>query len=124
MTDEIVAGDIKEFLLAHIDSIAQLEALLLLRATPDKLWDAGAAARRLYIGEREGQEILARLSAEGLISRDDNAYRYAPASDKTALIDRLAETYARQLIPITNIIHQRPGRIRQFADAFKLKREP
>lgn len=124
MTDEIVAGDIKEFILAHIDSIAQLEALLLLRATPEKLWDAAAAARRLYIGEREAQEILARLHAEGLITRTDHAYGYAPARDTAALIDRLAETYARHLIPITNIIHQRPGRIRQFADAFKLKREP
>jgi hypothetical protein len=124
MTDEIVAADIKEFILAHIDSIAQLEALLLLRANADKPWDAAAAARRLYIGEREGQEILARLYAQGLISRDDNGYRYAPVADAAALIDRLAETYARQLVPITNIIHQRPARIRQFADAFKLKREP
>jgi hypothetical protein len=124
MTDEIVAGEIKEFILAHIESIAQLEALLLLRADPERLWDAAAAAQRLYIGEREGQEILARLCAEGLISRSDNGYRYAPAADKAALIDRLAGTYARHLIPITNIIHQRPGRIRQFADAFKLKREP
>jgi hypothetical protein len=124
MSDEIVAGDIKEFILAHIESIAQLEALLLLRANSDELWDAAGMARRLYIGEREGREILARLFAEGLISRDDNAYRYAPVTEKAALIDRLAETYARHLIPITNIIHQRPSRIREFADAFKLKREP
>jgi hypothetical protein len=124
MTDEIVAADVKEFILAHIDSIAQLEALLLLRATPEKPWDAGAAARRLYVGERDAQEILTRLAAEGLISRADNAYRYAPAAEQAALIDRLAQTYARHLIPITNIIHQGPGRIRQFADAFKLKREP
>ena len=65
MTDEIVAGDVKEFILAHIESIAQLEALLLLRASPDKMWDASAMARRLYIGEREGQEILVRLCAGG-----------------------------------------------------------
>ena len=124
MTDEVVAGDIKEFILAHIDSIAQLEALLLIRADPDKLWDGAAVARRLYIGEREGQQLLAQLGAEGLISHDDNGYRYAPVADKAALINRLAEAYARHLIPITNIIHQRPGRIREFADAFKLKREP
>ena len=124
MTDEIVAGDIKDFILAHVESIAQLEALLLLRGSPDRLWDAAAAARRLYIGERDAQEILGRLCAQGLVGRLDNAYRYAPAADKAALIDRLAESYARHLIPITNIIHQRPARIREFADAFKLKREP
>jgi hypothetical protein len=124
MTDDIVAGDIKQFILAHIDTIAQLEALLLLRANPDKLWDAATTARRLYIGERQGQEILARLCAEGFISREDSAYRYASAAEKAPLIDRLAEAYTRHLIPITNIIHQRPTRIREFAEAFKLKREP
>jgi DNA-binding IclR family transcriptional regulator len=122
MTKEVVADDIKEFILAHIDSIAQLEALLLLRANPEKLWDAAEAARRLYINESDGQEILARLRAEGLVSGDSNGYRYTPGTEK-ALIDRLAEAYARHLIPITNIIHQRPSRIREFADAFKLKKE-
>jgi len=122
MTKEVVADDIKEFILAHIDSIAQLEALLLLRANPEKLWDAAEAARRLYISESDGQEILARLRAKGLVSGDSNAYRYSPGAEK-ALIDRLAEAYARHLIPITNIIHQRPSRIREFADAFKLKKE-
>jgi DNA-binding IclR family transcriptional regulator len=122
MTNEVVAVDIKEFILAHIDSIAQLEALLLLRANPEKLWDAAAAARRLYISESEAQEILARLRAEGLVSGHSIAYRYAPGTEK-ALVDRLAEAYARHLIPITHIIHQRPSRIREFADAFKLKKE-
>jgi hypothetical protein len=124
MPQELIAIDIKDFILAHLDSIAQLEALLLLRANPDKPWDAATAARRLYIAEREGQEILARLCADGLISYDNNAYRYAPVADKASLIDRLAQAYARQLIPITNIIHQKPRRIREFADAFKIKREP
>ncbi len=123
MTDEIIADDLKEFIVAYIDSIAQLEALLLLRANPDKLWDAATTARRLYVGEREGQEILARLCAEKFVSGDDQAYRYAPAADNAALIDRLAEAYARHLIPVTNIIHQKSRRIREFADAFKFKRE-
>jgi hypothetical protein len=124
MTDETIAGDVKEFILAHIDSVAQLEALLLLRANPDKLWDATAMARRLYIGEREGQEILAQLCEDGFIRRADNAYRYAPVADTAALITRLADAYGRHLIPVTKIVHQRTGRIREFADAFKLKREP
>jgi hypothetical protein len=122
MTDEMIADDLKEFIVAYIDSIAQLEALLL-RANPDKLWDAATTARRLYVGEREGQEILARLCAEKFVSFDDQAYRYAPAADKAALIDRLAEAYASHLIPVTNVIHQKSRRIREFADAFKFKRE-
>jgi hypothetical protein len=127
MTDEIVASDLREFILAHIDSIVQLEALLLLRANPDESWDAAKAARRLYIGESEGHDALARLCAEGLLSQSEAGFRYADvAAEKVQMIDRLAKAYAAHLIPITNIVHQKPNRIREFADAFKFKskREP
>ena len=125
MADEVVAGDIKEFILVHIDSITQLEALLLLRSTPNELWDSAKTARRLYVSERECHEALARLCAEGLLSRTEGSYSYAGvAVEKATMVDRLAEAYARHLIPVTNIIHQRPRRIREFAEAFKFKKEP
>ncbi len=124
MADEIISSDIREFILAHIDSIAQLEALLLLRATPNELWDGAKAARRLYVTERECHEALARLCAEGLLSRTDGSYRYAGiVAEQAEMVDRLAEAYARHLIPVTNIIHQKPRRIREFAEAFKFKEE-
>jgi hypothetical protein len=122
MTDDVVASDIRDFLLAHIDSIAQLEALLLARANPGEPWDAAKTARRLYVSEPESDEALARLCAEGLLSQSEDGYRYAGlAPEKAGMVDRLADTYATHLIPITNIIHQKPRRIREFADAFKFK---
>ena len=39
------------------------------------------------------------------------------------MVALLAEHYKRHLIPITNLIHAKPRRIRQFADAFKLKKD-
>ena len=39
------------------------------------------------------------------------------------MVELLAEHYKRHLIPITNLIHAKPRRIRQFADAFKLKKD-
>jgi hypothetical protein len=125
MTDEVVPGDIKAFILAHIDSVAQLEALLLLRATPGKLWDAGGTAKRLYVSERESHQALAHLCADGLLSRSEDLYSYTGlAAETAAIVDRLAEAYARHLIPVTSIIHSKPRRIREFAEAFKFKKEP
>ena len=124
MTDEIVASDLKDFIVAHIDSIAQLEALLLLRENPGESWDAAAAARRLYIGESEGHDALARLCAEGLLTQSEAGFRYADvAAEKAQMVDRLAKAYATHLIPVTNIIHQKPNRIREFADAFKFRKD-
>jgi hypothetical protein len=122
MSDPLPA-ELREFLVRHIDSIAQLEALLLLRAAPDEVWDVPRIARRLYVGEQEASETLAHLAAHGLLARGPSGYRFYPLTQE--LLDMasiLAEHYRRHLIPLTNLIHAKPRRIRQFADAFKLKR--
>jgi hypothetical protein len=116
--------ELRDFLARHIDSIAQLEALLLARRSPDLAWNAQAAAKRLYIGEPEASDTLAHLAEHGLLTREGASYRFHPQSAQLAeWVDLLAEHYKRQLIPITNFVHAKPRRIRQFADAFKLKRD-
>jgi len=65
MVDDIIPEDVKQFILERIDSIAQLEALLLLRDSPQVDWTANAVAKRLYIGEQEARVILQRLCADG-----------------------------------------------------------
>jgi hypothetical protein len=117
-------GELRDFLARHIDSISHLEALLLLRSASDAAWDAHATAQRLYVGAQEASEVLAHLAAHGLLSGDASGYRFDPASpDLREMADLLAEHYKHHLIPITNLIHAKPRRIRQFADAFKLKKE-
>jgi DNA-binding IclR family transcriptional regulator len=123
MAEELIPADIKQFLLAHIRSIAQLEGLLLLRSDPETSWDVAAVAARLYVAESEAGKILKALCEEGLISRRDDFFRYAPGAENAALVDRLVLAYARHLIPITNIIHERPSRIGEFANAFRLKKD-
>lgn len=124
MPDELIPAALRTFLARHIDSIAHLEALLLARGSAETAWDAAATAARLYIGEQEAAATLAHLVEQGLLVREGSGYRYAPQSAQLAdLADLLAYHYARHLIPITNLIHAKPRRIRQFADAFKLKKD-
>lgn len=124
MPGDIIPAELKDFLARHIDSIAQLEALLLSRGSPGTLWDAATAAKRLYIGEREASEILTHLAERGLLEREGAGFRYSTQPpQQVELVDLLADHYARHLIPITNLIHAKPRRIRQFADAFKLKKD-
>lgn len=66
--------------------------------------------------------VLARLRADGLLTCRASLYRYEPA-EKAAMIDRLADLYARHLIPVTNLIHTKPRRIRAFADAFRFRKD-
>jgi hypothetical protein len=126
MSDSALPEHVQEFILKHIDSVAQLEALLLLRRSAEREWDVPTAAKRLYSGIPETAEALARLAADGfLMATANGCYRYGCRTQELQeRVDRLADHYARHLIPVTNLIHAKPRRIRAFADAFKLRKEP
>jgi hypothetical protein len=123
MADDPVPDDVRDYILKHIDSIAQLEALLLLRAHPTEPWDLLKIARRLYVSEPEVSDALSRLIGGGVVSFEDGTFVYRPAPEVRELIERVAVTYTRHLIPVTNLIHSQPSRIHQFADAFKFRRD-
>ena len=124
MTDEPIPADLREFILGHIDSIAQLEALLLLRRNPTTTWNPSSLARRLYIGDGEASDLLRRLNDDGFLMVDEGSYRFDPqCSKRRDTVDRLADAYSHHLIPITNMIHGKPRRIREFSDAFRFRRD-
>jgi hypothetical protein len=122
MSDDKVPEDVRNFILRHINSIAQLEALLLLWRDPEATWGVPSMARRLYISKRQTIAILAHLKANGLIVADETALQVRGIEPRhRELIGRLADAYAKQLIPITKIVHARPRRIR-ISKALKLEK--
>jgi hypothetical protein len=126
MTGEPMLPEIvRAFVLKNVDSVAELEALLLIHSTPDRAWDRVQLASRLYISEREAEGVLQALHRRGLLAREDKAFRYGPAADaQRADVDALAAAYPRFLIPISNLVHSKPAAsLRQFADAFRLRED-
>lgn len=124
MADSPISDDLRDFILRSIDSVAELEALLLLRGKANADWSAAETAKRLYVGEAEASAILERLAAAGLLHRAAGGYRYSEQpAEQRRMVDRLAEAYARHLVPVTNLIHGKPRHIRAFADAFRFKKD-
>jgi hypothetical protein len=124
MAEDLIPEDVRDFVNKNIDSIAHLEALLLLRGEAHERWTADSAARRLYISQKETASVLSRLCQLGLLANEDQVFRYSckdPVLER--MVARLAELYARHLIPVTNLIHAKPSKIRAFADAFKLRKD-
>ena len=124
MTDDAVSAEVRQFLFECIDSVAQLEALLLLRESPRQGWDISELARRLYIDEAEAAGILNGLVTCGLAVTDGGVFRYHTRDDAhQQLVDNVALTYARYLVPVTKLIHDKSLGIRKFADAFKFRKD-
>lgn len=127
--DSIIPADIRQFVLDRIDSIGELEALLLLRNSPDTWWEDAAVAQRLYLGTEQGRSILAKLeTAELLISQGEapSRWRYRPQSgDLREMVDRLAYYYTKHLVPMSNLVHEKSKiRIQEFSRAFELPETP
>jgi hypothetical protein len=124
MTAGDIPPDIRMFILRHFESIAELEALLLLRANPQENWDVPKVTARLYTGEREVATVLARLCEGGLLACENGVYRFACKDEKLlAQAEQVAALYATQLIPVTNLIHSKLRRIQEFAGAFRLRKD-
>jgi hypothetical protein len=125
MIDDLIPDDIKQFIIVGIDSVAHLEALLLLRGGAHEIWEIPVVAQRLYITEQETSAVLKRLCDQGIVMVNGNGnepllFQYRPKSVELArMIDRMAEVYKKQLVPITNLIHSKPRkRIQGLADSF------
>jgi hypothetical protein len=124
MPEIILSDEVRRLILEHIDSIAALEALLLLHKYPEQNWTAEAVARRFYVSETAATEVLVQLAADGLCVCGDKYFRYGPSSkEQAAAIDALRDAYAQYLIPVTNLVHNKSTRIQKFADAFRIRRD-
>lgn len=120
-----LAPHVRRFILASVPSVPYLEAVLLLRGEPGLAWDAALLARRLYVPERRGAELITQLR-QGEIASDagSGAVRYAPATELAALLDAVAEAYAADLVTVSSLIHShKDRRAQQFADAFRFRKD-
>jgi hypothetical protein len=128
MPVKIIPEDVRNFILQNIDSIAQLEGLLLLRADTATSWDIPSLSKRLYVTDTEAEKLVAALCTRGLFKAEEKTplrYRYAPKNpDLADKVAKLAELYAHYLVPITTLVHEKSNnKVREFADAFWIRKE-
>jgi hypothetical protein len=125
MTGKPVPDAVKQLISNLIDSIPELEAILLLRDYREQSWTAERAGARLYVSKAIAGHILAVLEDRGFFTKEGEAYRYAPASPSLEqAIDELADAYAHHLVDVTHLVHAKPSAsVREFAAAFRFRKE-
>jgi hypothetical protein len=69
-------------------------------------------------------EILEELRQRGLLTGDGKSYAFTPDEGLASAVAQLAEMYNTKPVTLVRAMYDRPSHvIRQFADAFKLRRE-
>lgn len=127
MTPSDRTKEVNNFVIEFFDSVEQLEVLLLLRDHKNKQWSAAAVSNELRSAPESVAKRLNDLYLKKLLSLkpgQENIYCYEPQTERlTSLVDALAEAYRVRRFAIINLIFSKPPDvIRNFAEAFKIKK--
>ena len=123
-----IPEQVLRFIAERIDTVPQLEALLLMWGNQNRAWDCEELAARIYVRRDVCADILQTLLRRDLLTAEDPAsprYRYNPEWDKSGeLMTKVADAYRRHLVQIATFIHSRGSSpVREFARAFDFKKE-
>jgi Fe2+ or Zn2+ uptake regulation protein len=117
--------ELRAFLHSCIESIAQVEILMLLRGS-ERSRSAREVASALRVPSATARRDLDTLSARGLLSvhvAEETGYRYHPKSEELArYCDLLAEHYVTSRQAVFGFVATESRlSIKRFADAFRLR---
>jgi hypothetical protein len=116
------------FVMQQIDSVPELEALMLLWQSRPAEWTAAELAKRLYIVPEQAEVIFADLARKSLVVHVPDrprSYRYEQGSaEQDELMARTEAVYRKQIVRISSLIHSKPSSaVRDFARAFRFTKE-
>ena len=118
--------DVHRFLHQHIDSVEQLEVLLLLRRSPERGWTSDEVASTVYSHPTSVVRRLALLLGQGLLRETEaGCYQYAPrTAELHAAVTHLDEMYRERRVAVITLIASKPVQnVRAFSDAFRIRRK-
>jgi DNA-binding MarR family transcriptional regulator len=120
--------DVYEFILENIDTVPQLETLILLWNSRPVGWTCEEMASRLYVPMEDVAQLLRDLVRMGFVAESHARpprYSYlAKSEEQNALLESLDGAYRRDLVRISTMIHSKTSSgVREFARAFRLRQE-
>ena len=112
----------RTFVRRYIDSVEQVEVLLILRANPARDWSIDEISAILRSSAHSIGARLAGLTMLGFATgTPEHGYRYAASGDADAAIEELEREYGARRFSVIEMIFTKPDAARNFADAFRLR---
>jgi hypothetical protein len=126
--DRFSRNQVDAFIREYLETVPQLEALLLFWRHHPKAWTCADLSRQLYIASEICQQILDHLLHNKLISMPshsgDQYELQLSEPHRRELLTALENTYRHELIRVSKMIHENasPG-LRDFARSFRIKKD-
>lgn len=118
--------DVKELLTNHIDSVGQLEVLLIFFNHPEKEWSPVSISQELRTNVTSAANQMAKLASTGFIKNvSGDLYVYDPVTEALRhKVEQLQHSYKEMSVAVISFIYEKPSdKLKGFADAFKIKKD-
>ena len=118
--------DVRQFLHQNIDSVEQLEVLLLLWRTPERGWSSEEVATAIYSHPSSIVRRLTLLLGQRLLrEREPGCYQYAPhTAELHETVTRVDHMYRERRVAVITLIASKPiETVRAFSDAFRIRKK-
>ncbi len=129
MTEGVaVSPSVVAFVAERIESLEQLELLVLVMESSERWWDAAGVAAALSIETEAARRALDRLAARNLLAicvTGDVRYQFQPAGDQLRRsVTSFRHAWRSNRLGILKLVsRQAPSSIRDFAKAFRIRRD-
>jgi hypothetical protein len=127
MSPPPISPRVLKFIAEKIDSVAELETLLIMSDDEHRLWSVQEIAARLYTEIPKAARVLDALARRELTTAEGEPprFRFSPThSDDRKAFAEVADAYRRNLVAIATYIHSKAsGSVKEFARAFDLKKD-
>lgn len=123
-----IPDSVKRLIADHVESVSQLEVLLLLQGGGDELWSPDDVSQRLKTPAEHAEAALSKFARAGIAAVEVGAsgeprFAYRPSSvAMRKAVDTLAGLYATHKTSVIAVIFETPSdAIQDFADAFRFR---
>jgi hypothetical protein len=125
MSQPQITAEVKDFIFQYLDSVEQLEILLLLNSIPDKYWTAQELNISLRSNLNSVEKRLAILLYYKIIDKNDGAYSFKPEDPQIIeTLVQLAGCYRVHRYKVLELIFSPMKKCRDFAEAFVISAPP
>ena len=122
------APSVVAFVTDHVRTLAELQLLIAIIQSGDRWWDASAAARESGLSLQEARRALDYFGAHNLLDiriTEDVRYQYHPGtSELRESAEACAAAFRARPLDLAQLVTgPSPSSVRDFADAFRVRRK-
>ena len=128
MSESVFSKELEGFIAAEIQSLEQLEILLLLSGNPHRWWTARSVYEVVKSSTSSVEDRLNELTSRGLLKAEgspERSFQFAPNSDHLwTVVSQLRDAYKERPVKVVQAIYSKPrDGVQEFARAFQIRKD-